>query len=135
MAASNGGFVGVRSGLMMYESRRAKLLPFRRFVQRLAMHGLVAISALLFSLGIGMVGYRHYEHMSWTDGYVNASMLLSGMGPIETHLSDGGKIFAGTYALYSGLVFIIVTGIIVAPVLHRFLHYLHIESEKDGDAS
>jgi len=82
-----------------------------------------------------MVGYSHYENMSWTDAYVNASMLLSGMGPIETHLSERGKIFAGTYALYSGLVFIIVAGIIVAPVLHRFLHYLHLASEKEREQS
>ena len=118
---------------MMYESKTAELLPFRQFLGRLAMHGLAAIGALGFSLGLGMIGYSHYEHMTWTDAYVNASMLLSGMGPIETHLSERGKIFAGTYALYSGLVFIIVAGVIVAPVLHRFLHYLHLESEKESE--
>jgi hypothetical protein len=68
--------------------------------------------------------------MSFTDAYVNASMLLSGMGPIETHLTESGKVFAGTYALYSGLVFIIVAGVIVAPVLHRFLHVLHLEKHR-----
>lgn len=115
----------------MYEDKGARLLPFGQFLRRLAMHGVAAIAALAFSLGIGMLGYSHYEHMSWTDAYVNASMLLSGMGPIETHLSEAGKVFAGTYALYSGLVFILVAGIIVAPVLHRFLHYLHLESSKD----
>jgi hypothetical protein len=120
----------MRSGLMMYESKTAELLPFGKFVWRLAMHFLAAIAALGFSLGIGMLGYRHYEHMSFTDAYVNASMLLSGMGPIETHLTESGKVFAGTYALYSGLVFIIVAGVIVAPVLHRFLHVLHLEKHR-----
>lgn len=131
----NGKGCRVKSGLMMYESKGAELLPFGQFMGRLALHLLAAAGALGFSLGIGMVGYSHYENMSWTDAYVNASMLLSGMGPIETHLSERGKIFAGTYALYSGLVFIIVAGIIVAPVLHRFLHYLHLASEKEREQS
>ena len=111
----------------MYESRHAGLLPFRKFLIRLAMHWLAAVGTLAFSLAVGMVGYRNFQHMSWSDAYVNAAMLLSGMGPIETHLSENGKLFAGTYALYSGLVFIVVAGVIVAPVLHRFLHYLHLE--------
>ena len=122
----------VKYGLMMYESKHAGLLPFRQFLIRLAMQWLAAIVTLGFSLGIGMVGYNAFEDMNWTDAYVNAAMLLSGMGPIKTDLSESGKLFAGTYALYSGLVFIVVAGVIVAPVLHRFLHYLHLQRQDDS---
>ncbi len=107
------------------------LPPFTHFLRRLAQHLLFASVAIGFSLGIGMLGFSHFEAMSWRDAYVNAAMLLSGMGPMRTNLTESGKIFAGTYALYSGLVFIIVAGIVVAPVLHRLFHVLHLE-EKDS---
>lgn len=78
------------------------------------------------SLLAGIVGYMHYEHMSWLDAFLNSSMLLGGMGPVKTEgLSDPGKFFAGVYALYAGLVFIVVMGIMLAPVIHRTLHLFH----------
>ena len=122
------------SGLLKYEGRHAELLPFGQFLRRFAVHVLVASLAILFSLGVGMLGYMHFEGMTRLDAYLNTAMLLGGMGPVKTEgMSNSGKLFAGTYALYAGLVFIVVSGIIVAPILHRILHYLHLESEKSQE--
>ena len=91
----------------------------------------VAQVVVAISLLAGMIGYRHYEHMSWLDAFVNAAMLLGGMGPVKTDgLSDPGKLFAGIYALYAGLVFIAVMGIMLAPVVHRVLHRFHWAQER-----
>lgn len=79
------------------------------------------------SLAAGMAGYVHFEGMSWLDGFLNASMLLGGMGPVATPVTTGGKLFAGLYALYAGIGFLIVAGIILAPVVHRLLHRFHWE--------
>jgi hypothetical protein len=121
--------VDVESGKIVFKFSNT-LPPFSHFLKRLGIHLLIASIAIGFSLGLGMVGFRHFEAMSWRDAYVNAAMLLSGMGPMRTTLTESGKIFAGTYALYSGLVFIIVAGIVVAPVLHRLFHYLHLEEQQ-----
>jgi len=85
---------------------------------------------IAFALGLGMVGYRTCEGMSWVDAFVNAAMILSGMGPVSSLQTTGGKIFAGCYALFSGLAFIAILGIIFAPVFHRFLHRFHEEEAK-----
>ncbi len=77
-----------------------------------------------------MAGYHHFEKMGWIDAYANAAMILSGMGPLAPMQTTGGKLFAGTYALYSGLVVIIATGLILAPVVHRALHRFHMASEQ-----
>ena len=92
---------------------------------RLAKH--VAAAALLIaaSLAGGMAGYAHFERLSWLDAFLNASMLLGGMGPVESPATPGGKLFAGLYALYAGIVFLVVAGIILAPVIHRLLHRFH----------
>src|SRR5947207_2686149 len=92
-------------------------LPSRlKFFLRFIRNFLAGIAIIAGSLLIGMVGYRHYEGMSWTDAYLNASMLLSGMGPIGSPATEQGKLFAGTYALYSGFVVILASGIVLAPV-------------------
>lgn len=110
----------------MYEPRHKPPLPFRRFLLRLLLHAAFAQVLVGFSLVIGMWGYEYYEHMAWRDAFVNTAMLLGGMGPMKTDgLSDGGKVFAGLYALYAGLVLIIVIGIMMAPVIHRVLHVFH----------
>jgi len=75
----------------------------------------------------GMFGYVHFEHLSWLDGFLNAAMLLGGMGPVESPQTPGGKIFAGLYALYSGMVFLVVAGIALAPVVHRVMHKFHLD--------
>ena len=86
---------------------------------------------VLGSLALGMAGYAHFEKLPWLDAFVNAAMLLGGMGPVNPPKEDDGKLFAGLYALYSGLVFLIVTGIVLAPVVHRILHHFHWTDEKE----
>jgi hypothetical protein len=117
----------------MFEHRSKPLLPLRAFYARLARSAAVALLVVAFALGIGMVGYRAFEPMSWVDAFVNAAMILSGMGPASSLQTDGGKIFAGCYALFSGLAFLTSLGIIFAPAVHRFLHKFHSEEPKrDG---
>ena len=114
----------------MLERRRQPLLPRPHFLARVLRHGLAAMSIVLGSLGIGMVGYHTFEGLSWIDACLNASMLLGGMGPVDPPLSFGGKLFAGLYALYCGLAVILVAGVILAPVAHRILHLFHMESRR-----
>lgn len=90
----------------------------------------MALLLVAFALGIGMAGYRTFEPMSWVDAFVNAAMILSGMGPVSSLQTDGGKIFAGCYALFSGLAFLTSLGIVFAPVFHRFLHKFHVEESR-----
>ena len=106
----------------MYEKRHHGIAPKRKFLKRLSFHIEVALLIVVCSLGIGMVGYRHTEGMSWVDAFVNAAMILSGMGPVSPLETDGGKLFAGLYALFSGIIFLFAMGIIAAPLIHRFLH-------------
>jgi len=116
---------------MLYEHRSKRPIPPHAFALRMARHAALALAVTLVSLAIGMTGYMHYEAMAWRDAFVNAAMLLGGMGPVNAPLTDGGKVFAGLYALYAGIVFLLVGGVILAPVLHRLLHHLHWE-EKTG---
>ncbi len=95
------------------------------FLMRMANHLLAALSLLFVSLLLGISGYLIFEHLSLTDAFLNASMLLGGMGPVNMPVTTGGKIFAGLYALYSGLVFIVSAALIFTPVLHRVLHRFH----------
>jgi hypothetical protein len=85
------------------------------------------------SLVIGMGGYRAFAHMSWVDAFLNACMLLGGMGPVGDLPNDAAKIFAGCYALYAGLVFIVSLGILVAPIVHRIFHRLHAAEDEQAD--
>lgn len=91
--------------------------------------GYIAIGIALY---IGMLGYHVYENMSWTDAFVNASMILSGMGPLNPLVTTGGKIFAGCYALFSGLAFIVIIAVIFSPVIHHFFRKVHLESKEDS---
>ena len=116
----------------MYEPRHQKPLPRRYFVRRLIIHFIGSLVLIVVSLFLGMVGYHYYEELPWRDAFLNAAMLLGGMGPVESPQTDGGKLFAGLYALYAGLVFLIAVGLIVAPALHRMLHLFHWEERKNG---
>jgi hypothetical protein len=109
----------------MYERRETKPIPLRAFVARVLRHALFGIGLIAVSLGTGMAGYMHYERLAWRDAFLNSAMLLGGMGPVDRPLSDAGKLFAGVYALYAGLLFLIVLAIILAPVVHRALHRFH----------
>jgi len=117
----------VRRLLPEFEHRAQPVIPRRLFIHRLAHSGLVALAFIAVSLSIGMVGYRILEGLSWIDAFLNASMLLGGMGPVNMPVTSGGKLFAGMYALYCGLAVILVAGIILAPVAHRILHRFHME--------
>ena len=120
----------------MYEHRSEPLLSGRVFLRRLGAHGLCATFIVVVSLGIGTLGYHGLGKLSWIDAFLNAAMLLGGMGPVGIVSTNGGKIFAAVFALYAGLVLIAVTTIILAPVLHRILHRVHLdEDQPDRGAS
>jgi hypothetical protein len=117
----------------MYEHRHQPLLPRAAFLKRLASHAGVAIAVVGGSLLIGILGYHFLEDLPWIDALVNASMILGGMGPVDALHTNAGKIFASFYALFSGIVFLLAVGIMMAPVFHRILHHFHLEAEKEAD--
>ncbi len=116
----------------MYEHKSDRLLPRAEFTIRVIWHLSLALLILLFSLGLGVVGYHLTDGLPWLDSLLNASMILGGMGPVDKLVTDSGKLFASFYALYSGIVFIGVAGIVIAPVAHRVLHKLHLEDKNRG---
>jgi hypothetical protein len=109
----------------MYEPRSQKPISRASFLQRMGGQMLWAALLLVASLGVGMAGYRALEELSWIDAFLNAAMLLGGMGPVDEPKSFGGKLFAGLYALYAGLVFIVTAALLFTPILHRLLHHFH----------
>jgi hypothetical protein len=113
----------------MFEHRKQPLLDRRRFLRRLLLSAITGGALVGLSLLAGMLGYHNFEGMPWIDAFANAAMILSGMGPLSPMQSTAGKVFAGLYALYSGLALILITGIVFAPLVHRFLHRFHIERE------
>ena len=117
----------------MYETIRKPPVPRRTFQRRLARHAAFAFLLLLFSMGIGMWGYEHFEHLPWRDAFLNSSMLLGGMGPVDPLKTPAGKLFAGFFALYAGVVFLFSAGLLIAPVAHRILHKFHWESGREND--
>lgn len=117
----------MRRLLPKFEHRTQPLISLNQFILRLVHSGLVAFALIAISLFIGMVGYHLLEELNWIDAFLNASMLLGGMGPVNSPTTFGGKLFAGSYALYCGLVVILVAGILLAPVAHRLLHRFHME--------
>jgi len=117
-----------------YENRGEKPISRADFIRRLA-RSLGVITGLVgFSLIAGMAGYRFIEGLSWTDSFLNASMILGGMGPVDPMKTEAGKIFAGFYALYSGLAFLVLAGLLFGPVAHRILHRFHYEADRDDSA-
>ncbi len=92
-------------------------------------HVAASLAAVAGSLLLGMAGYVWFEELSWIDGFLNSAMLLGGMGPVTIPLTQSGKLFAGFYALYAGLVFLFAAGLIIAPVFDRVLHKFHVDEE------
>jgi hypothetical protein len=111
----------------MHGKRRVRPLDNAAFARRLGAHSAVALALAGGSLWIGMAGYHYFEGLSYLESFLNASMLLGGMGPVDMPKTDAGKLFAGAYALYAGLLFLVLTAILLAPVFHRVLHRFHIE--------
>jgi hypothetical protein len=114
----------------MYEKRSARPISRRAFAKRMGNHFAVASAIIGVSLVLGMTGYSHFENLGAADAFLNASMLLGGMGPVDSPKTEGGKLFAGAYALYCGLVFIVSMGILLAPLVHRLMHRFHFADEK-----
>jgi hypothetical protein len=113
----------------LYEHRGEPLLDRRAFALRLARHLAAAVAVLAVSLAGGVVGYRWTEGMPWLDALLNAAMILSGMGPVDTLRTEAGKLFASGYAIFSGVAFLAVAGVVLAPALHRLLHRFHLDEE------
>ncbi len=118
---------------MMYERYNEPVLSRRAFAARVLRHTALAALLLLASLAVGVVGYMSLAHLSFVDAFLNAAMILGGMGPVEVLTTDGAKLFAGLYALYCGVFFLVIAGLVLAPFLHRVLHLLNLDD--DGDES
>jgi len=111
----------------LYERRKAKLVPRKVFIKRIIQHLVLAAALLTASLGLGIAGYMQLEGMYFADAMLNAAMILGGMGPVNELNTQAGKYFASFYALFSGIIFLVVVGIILAPVAHRILHQFHMD--------
>ena len=115
----------------MYENLQSPPASRSVFLRRVAVHFCAASLLVASSLLLGMAGYQYFEGLEWRDAFLNVAMLLGGMGPVNAPQTPGGKIFAGLYALYAGLVFLFTVGIVFAPMLHRLLHRFHWDAGKD----
>ncbi|MDD5762280.1 MAG: hypothetical protein PHP88_07195 [bacterium] len=118
----------------MYERHHEPLISREAYLRRILWSGGLAFAAVLAALFLGVSGYHWIEGLPWVDAILNASMILGGMGPVAELHTTAGKLFASAYALFSGLMFIMVAGLLFAPVIHRFLHIFHLEAgSESGD--
>lgn len=113
----------------MFESKHHRLLPRHAFAWRMGRVFLLTFGVIAVALSIGILGYHHLAGFTWVDSILNASMILGGMGPVGELPNDGAKLFASAYAIFSGLVFISVMGIVLGPMAHRMLHRFHIDDD------
>ena len=111
----------------MYEHHKHRFLPWPAFLRRAGRHAFWGLLILLCAVGLGTVGYHTAGALNWIDAFLNASMILSGMGPVDRMETTTAKLFSALYALFSGLVFIGVIGVVVAPWVHRLFHWIHLE--------
>jgi hypothetical protein len=114
-----------------YEHKHRPLLSRRRFLRRAALHVALAGLIVVIAVGIGTVGYAQFGGLSWLDAFLNASMILGGMGPVDRMETSAAKLFSALYALFSGLVFVGLVGIVLAPWVHRLLHWTHLEDKSE----
>jgi len=114
----------------VFEQHLEPLTPFPVFLRHIIRSVALATFVVAIALGIGILGYHTLEDLPWIDAILNASMILGGMGPVDQLRTTTGKLFASGYALFSGLIFVIVAGIVMAPILHRFFHWFHLEGNK-----
>jgi uncharacterized membrane protein len=121
--------------LLRFEHRSEPVAPRRVFLRRLAANGLVALTLILVSLAAGTLGYYASTDLDWLGAFDQAAMIIGGMGAYDQPDSTAGKIFSGLFALYAGVLLILVTGLILAPVLHRVLHHFHLSGGAEGEVS
>jgi hypothetical protein len=114
----------------MFERRSDKLLPWPRFVLRMSLSFLLMVAIVGAALMMGVLGYHYVARLPWIDALLNASMILTGMGPVATLTDTPSKLFASAYALFSGVVFLSSMGIVLSPVFHRILHRFHLDDEE-----
>ena len=112
-----------------FEHKNHQILPFKKFVLRVIKYFLFSILLIAFSLAIGTIGYHYYAKIPWVDAFYNASLILTGMGPVDEMPTDNAKLFASFYALFSGIAFLSTVAVIFAPIAHRLLHVLHVKEE------
>ena len=118
-----------RSPYIDFEHRKQPLLPRKHFIRRLILTTLMGLGALAVWIIVGMVGYHALARLPWVDAFLNAAMIVGGMGPVDLLQNSPAKIFAGLYAILSGVIFLSVFGFLVAPVFHRFLHRFHLDRD------
>jgi len=116
---------------MPFEHRKKALLPSKLFYLRILRYAGFTLVLLSFSLGVGVVGYHYLNDLSWLDALVNASMILTGMGPVDPLKNDAAKVFASFYAIFSGVAFLSIVAVFLSPIVHRFLHKLHLDEKPD----
>jgi len=112
---------------MRLERRHEELLPRKKYLKRQFRYGAAALGVVALSLGVGVLGYHEIERLAWIDALLNASFILTGMGPVDPVRTTEGKIFASAYAIFSGIAFITTIGILLTPAVHRFLHRFHFD--------
>jgi len=125
------GQKAIKLTLTSFERRNQQVISERVFARRMLRAIGLWLAIVAFGLALGIVGYAGFEGLSLTDAYLNAAMILSGMGPATELKTTGGKLFAGSYAIFSGLLIIIATGFVLAPIFHRVLHKFHVETRAD----
>lgn len=111
----------------MFESGNEKLLSKALFYKRIILCLFSALIILFTALGIGVLGYHFFADLGWIDSLLNASMILTGMGPVDILKSDGAKVFASCYAIFSGVIFISIIGVVLSPIFHRMMHKIHLD--------
>ena len=114
----------------MYERIGEKLIPWPRFARRMALSFAVTLGIVFTALFAGMAGYHTIAHLPWIDSLLNASMILTGMGPVDPMKDTASKLFASAYALFSGVVFLSAVGIVLSPILHRIIHAFHMDEDE-----
>jgi len=115
---------------MKLEHRKQEVVPLSHFLLRLLSYGLFAGALIVFSVSIGTAGYYYFAELSWLDSFYMSCMILTGMGPTAEMKTESAKLFSSFYALYSGIAFLSITAVILAPVIHRVMHILHLESDE-----
>lgn len=116
---------------MKLEHRKQKVVSFPQFLIRLGRYALVSVILIIFSVCFGTLGYHLFGQLNWLDSFHMSCMILTGMGPVAEMKTDGAKIFSSIFALYSGVAFLSITAVFFAPIVHRLLHILHVESDED----